>query len=131
MPFFSRVFKAKDGHNATAKSKKQAINGGNDAALFPSRRWDDAYARTELDPVEVEELIHVCTQEVKSRGLSLQQLHKPTRTPANTSSQLSTCLSFYYLFGLHPTQALPEPSSAISSELKWKIVRNIAERAFN
>lgn len=70
MPFFSRVFKARDEHNATAKSKKQPINGGTDTVLSPIRRWDDAYARTEVDPVEVEELIHGCTQEVKSRGTS-------------------------------------------------------------
>jgi hypothetical protein len=60
---FSRI-RGKDGK---LKSKK---NGHADSTpQLPSKpRWDDAYARTSVDPEEVQDLIHRCTVELKARG---------------------------------------------------------------
>jgi hypothetical protein len=66
MPFFSRVFWGKDS-SASKKAAKQTA-----AAATPAKpKWTDAYQRTELAAEEVQELLRGCTQELKSRGLSL------------------------------------------------------------
>lgn len=65
MSFFSRVFKSKG-----AAAKKGAALDIEGAAEKPKPRWEDAWSRTELDSEEVRELIHECTQEMKSRGTS-------------------------------------------------------------
>jgi len=62
MPFFSNIFKGKDGH-----SKRHAKqNGIVEAPAQP--RWEDAWQRKEVDPEEVQELLRYCTYEIKSRG---------------------------------------------------------------
>ena len=61
MPFFSKVFK-RDG---AAKSKSQL----NDAPAAPAKpRWEESWSRKEIAPEEVQELIHACSLEMKSRG---------------------------------------------------------------
>jgi hypothetical protein len=62
MPFFSRVFKSKDG--AVKKSTAPVANGHTDK----KPQWSDAWIRTRVDPEEVSELLHLCTAELKSRG---------------------------------------------------------------
>lgn len=58
---FSR--RKKDG-----KSKK---NGPGDADLLPQKqKWDDAWSRKTVEPEEIRELLHGCTEELKSRGMS-------------------------------------------------------------
>ena len=63
MPFFKNVFKSKDPSRAGSKV-------GHDAAPVapPKPRWEDAWSRKDVAPEEIQELIHVCTQEMKSRG---------------------------------------------------------------
>lgn len=62
MPFFAKVFKPRD-------AKKGKLDDSNGQLLPPPKpRWEESWARKEVAPDEVEELIHVCTQELKSRG---------------------------------------------------------------
>jgi len=63
MPFFTKVFRSKDA--ATKKSSNPVSNG--DAHSKP--QWSDAWLRTRVDPEEVAELLHLCTAELKSRGV--------------------------------------------------------------
>ena len=61
MPFFSKVFK-RDG---VAKSKNQTVN----APAEPAKpRWEESWSRKDIAAEEVQELIHACSQELKSRG---------------------------------------------------------------
>ena len=69
MPFFSKVFKSKDGQ--IKKTTAPAANG----VAHKKPQWSDAWVRTRVDPEEVGELLHVCTAELKSRG------QKVTRKP--------------------------------------------------
>lgn len=62
MPFFSRVFK-RDG---ASKARKNADASQHVAP--PKLDWKEAWSRKEVAPDEVYELIHECTQEMKSRG---------------------------------------------------------------
>jgi hypothetical protein len=65
---FSRI-RGKDGQGKV-KSKK---NGGlaNTAEQLPAKpKWEDAYARTSVEPEEIQELVRRCTQELKARGMS-------------------------------------------------------------
>lgn len=57
---FSRL-KGKD-----SKSKKK--NAGNDLPTFSKPTWDDAWTRKSVDPEEIHELLHFCTEELKARG---------------------------------------------------------------
>ncbi|KAJ9615524.1 multicopy suppressor of a budding defect [Cladophialophora chaetospira] len=61
MPFFSKVFKSKDGQSR--KNTAAVANG--DSHKKP--QWTDAWVRTRIDPEEVVELLHICTVELKSR----------------------------------------------------------------
>ena len=74
MPFFSKVFKGKDG----AAKKNAKTNGAHVEA--PSKpQWDDAWQRKDVEPEEVQELLRGCTQELKARGMRLLRLgEKPT-----------------------------------------------------
>ena len=63
MPFFSKVFKSKDGQ---AKKASAPVANGN---TYKKPQWSDAWIRTRVDPEEVAELLHLCTAELKSRGL--------------------------------------------------------------
>jgi len=63
MPSFARWFRSRD----AAKSKKFADQG--DGVVAPTKpSWQEAWNRKEVAPEEVQELIHECTQEMKSRG---------------------------------------------------------------
>ena len=70
MPLFSR-FKNK-GAQSTPKSKGQtgtASTNGTPVTPKPQKpRWQSTWNSTTVVPEEVEELIHVCTAEMKSRG---------------------------------------------------------------
>jgi hypothetical protein len=62
---FSKVFRSKD---YAAQSKKDAA-AAHDAATRPSLQpRGDAWAKTEVSPEEVQELLRGCTQEIKMRG---------------------------------------------------------------
>lgn len=62
MPFFSNLFK----RDASSKSRKNAAPGKDVVSIKP--RWEEAWSRKEVSPEEVQELIHECSQEMKSRG---------------------------------------------------------------
>ncbi|KAJ4287941.1 hypothetical protein N0V90_011956 [Kalmusia sp. IMI 367209] len=66
MPFFKKVFGSKDGSRAASKA------GRHDDSLPvapPKPRWEESWSRKEVAPEDIQELIHVCTQEMKSRGM--------------------------------------------------------------
>lgn len=64
---FSRI-RGKDGQGKT-KSKKGANVDDLTHQLPQKPTWEDAYARTSVDPEEVGELIHACSEELKARGM--------------------------------------------------------------
>jgi predicted Zn-dependent protease len=73
MPFFSKVFRSKDGGavNAKTKSRKQFNEPKLAPAPPPKPRWDDAWSRKDVEPEEIQELLRGCTAELKSRGSNL------------------------------------------------------------
>ena len=66
MPFFSRVFKSKDATTNKIRQQPEKVESGSSTPLRAP--WQDPWSRTEVSPNEVQELIHICTQELKSRG---------------------------------------------------------------
>lgn len=69
MPFFKNVFKPKEGSRSASKAGKHA-DDESDVLAPPKPWWDDAWTRKDVAPEEIQELIHVCTREMKSRGTS-------------------------------------------------------------
>jgi hypothetical protein len=65
MPLFSR-FKSK-GAQPASKSGAQD-NGAANAQAAAAARWQSNWNSKTIVPEEVEELIHTCTAEMKSRG---------------------------------------------------------------
>ena len=65
MPFFSRVFKGKE---SSSKVKKPVVETNGQAAEPAKPRWEESWSRTEVEAEEIQELVHICTQEMKSRG---------------------------------------------------------------
>ena len=63
MPFFKKVFGSKDAARAA-----KAGNAGDQPVAPPKPRWEESWTRTEVAPDEIQELVQVCTQELKSRG---------------------------------------------------------------
>jgi hypothetical protein len=63
MPFFSSIFKGKE-----SEKKKHAKQNGTAVEPPPKPRWEDAWLRKEVEPEEVQELLRLCTHEIKSRG---------------------------------------------------------------
>ena len=59
MPLFSRK------KDKSKKHEAPVVNGN--SASRP--KWEDAWQRTRVDPEEVAELLHGCTEEMKSRGM--------------------------------------------------------------
>ncbi|KAK4227480.1 hypothetical protein QBC38DRAFT_189134 [Podospora fimiseda] len=85
---FSRLT-GKDGK----KSKKGQLD---DLANLPQKpRWDDAWARTNVDPEEVDELIHYCSAELKARALDLPFLLLPFR-PTSDPSAVRTFVRHFF-----------------------------------
>lgn len=70
MPFFTKVFKGKDGAKGSSKRGKNAGPDDGGPVVPPKPKWDDAWTRKDVAPEEIQELIHVCTREMKSRGTS-------------------------------------------------------------
>jgi hypothetical protein len=67
MPFFKNVFKSKEGPRSASKAGKYADQDSAPVAP-PKPRWEESWSRKEVAPEEIQELVHVCTQEIKSRG---------------------------------------------------------------
>jgi hypothetical protein len=110
MPFFKKVFGSKDAARAA-----KAANAANESAAPPKPHWQESWTRKHVQPEEVQELIHVCTHEMKSRGVCncLPNIMPPV--PTANLRQLSTFLSYYYPSDPHPNPALRATSCATSS----------------
>ncbi|KAL1643261.1 hypothetical protein SLS58_004932 [Diplodia intermedia] len=90
MPFFAKVFKPRDG------GKKGKLDDAHAQPLPPPKpRWEESWTRKEVSPDEVEELIHVCTQELKSRALDTPFLLLPFRPGSDATSARSFIRSFF------------------------------------
>ena len=68
MPFFKNLFQSKDGSRSASKAGKYGDN--NEPVLPPKPRWEESWSRKDVAPEEIQELVHGCTQEMKSRGTS-------------------------------------------------------------
>lgn len=71
MPLFSRVFRSKDSTLPKSKSKSQLVVQHGQAIAPPKPRFTANWTSKKIDPEEVEELIHACTLELKSRAEAL------------------------------------------------------------
>ena len=63
MPFFKNVFKSKDASRNNSKADPSS------ESQAPKPRWENAWSRKDVAPDEIQELVHFCTQEMKSRGM--------------------------------------------------------------
>ncbi|MCJ1306499.1 hypothetical protein MMC25_000142 [Agyrium rufum] len=121
MPFFSKVFKNKDGTGRKNEAQNGVIDQG---AKKP--KWDDAWMRKEVEPEEVQELIRGCIFEVKARALDMPFLLLPFRPASDPSAARSFIRNFFgqsygnTLSGERLSQELllTEPM-VLCSVLKW------------
>ncbi|GJN79437.1 hypothetical protein PLIIFM63780_002950 [Purpureocillium lilacinum] len=116
---FSRL-KARDGLRL---KKKQA--GADLVSALPAKpKWDDAYTRKTVEPEEIHELLHYCTEELKARGLDLPFLLLPFR-PTSDPSAVRTFVRHFFDHGyalrgetLVQELRMTEPM-VISGVVKW------------
>ena len=73
MPFFRNVFKPREGSRSASKAGKYADRQNGGPVVPPKPRWEEAWSRKDVAPEEIRELIHVCTQEMKSRGMMVSE----------------------------------------------------------
>ncbi|KAI1267528.1 DUF1708-domain-containing protein [Xylariaceae sp. FL1019] len=116
---FSRI-RGKDGK---PKSKKNGNLESLNHQLPNKKRWDDGYARTSIDPEEVQDLVRKCTEELKARALDLPFLLLPFRPTSDPSAVRTFIRHFFnneHLRGetLAHELRLTEPM-VISGVLKW------------
>ncbi|KIW07959.1 uncharacterized protein PV09_01860 [Verruconis gallopava] len=90
MPFFSKVFK----RDAAAKGKSQTA----DAPVAPEKpRWEESWTRKEVAAEDVQELIHACSQEMKSRALDMPFLLLPFRPGSDPVGSKSFIRNYFRL----------------------------------
>ncbi|KAF2626854.1 hypothetical protein BU25DRAFT_394194 [Macroventuria anomochaeta] len=89
MPFFKNVFKSKD----PSRSGSKADASSEPAA--PRPRWEDSWSRKDVAPEEVQELVHVCTQEMKSRAVDMPFMLLPFRPTSDTSASRNFVRNFF------------------------------------
>ncbi|KAL8735697.1 MAG: hypothetical protein Q9181_002739 [Wetmoreana brouardii] len=94
MPFFSRL-RNKDVVAATSKTKKQSQLNGTAPPPPPKPRWADAWARNDVEPEEVQELLSGCTNELKSRALDMPFLLLPFRPTSDPSAARTFIRNFF------------------------------------
>ncbi|KAF2437433.1 hypothetical protein P171DRAFT_459206 [Karstenula rhodostoma CBS 690.94] len=90
MPFFKKVFGSKDGSRAA-----KAGHADNQPAAPPKPRWEESWTRKEVAPDEIQELIHMCTQELKSRALDIPFLLLPFRPTSEPSAARNFVRNFF------------------------------------
>ncbi|MCJ1352458.1 MAG: hypothetical protein MMC33_002442 [Icmadophila ericetorum] len=90
MPFFSSIFKGKEG-----SSKKSPIHNGMPQEAPPKPRWADAWLRKDVDPEEVQELLRICTSEMKARALDMPFLLLPFRPTSDPSAARTFIRNFF------------------------------------
>ncbi|KAL8708330.1 MAG: hypothetical protein Q9220_006805 [cf. Caloplaca sp. 1 TL-2023] len=96
MPFFSR-FRNKDATGTTSKSKKHTHLNGNapPPPPPPKPRWADAWARKDVEPEEIQDLLRGCTNELKSRALDMPFLLLPFRPASDPSAARTFIRNFF------------------------------------
>ncbi|KAL5116281.1 hypothetical protein ACEQ8H_005839 [Pleosporales sp. CAS-2024a] len=90
MPFFKHVFKSKEGPRSASKA---ALH--NEPVANPKPRWEDSWSRKDVAPEEIQELIHVCTKEIKSRALDMPFVLLPFRPTSDTSASRNFVRNFF------------------------------------
>lgn len=107
MPLFSRNRKGRDISNNSltlpspvTEDEPQFIAPEPEPSREEKEEDGDPWVRTEVEAEEVQELLHVCTAEMKSRGTLWIRSRKLKRTRTDTLVQHWTCPSFCYLSGL-------------------------------
>lgn len=90
---FSRL-KSRDG-STKSKSKKHGAANDADGNQSQKPRWEDAYARTSVEPEEIQELVKLCTAELKARGLDIPFLLLPFR-PTSDPSAVRTFVRHFF-----------------------------------
>lgn len=115
MTFFSKVFRTKDREGGVSKSKKHLQENGAVPSPPPKQRWDDAWARKDVEPEEVQELLRGCTHELKSRGWQ----HSTCSTVSSTiqcgnGADLMRAVALDIPFLLLPFRPASDPSAARS-----------------
>lgn len=91
---FSRL-KGKEGSAKISKSKKNGNVDHLTHQLNTKQQWEDGFARTTVDPEEVQELVHRCTSELKARGLDIPFLLLPFRPTSNPSGVRTFIRNFF------------------------------------
>jgi hypothetical protein len=86
MPSLFARFRGKD-----SKKKNQLDSG----KLPVKETWDDAWTRKTVEPEEVQELIRLCTAELKARALDLPFLLLPFR-PTSDPSAVRTFVRHFF-----------------------------------
>ncbi|KAJ8112268.1 hypothetical protein OPT61_g5333 [Boeremia exigua] len=87
MPFFKNVFKSKDPSRSGSKAEA--------SEPAPRPRWEDSWSRKDIAPEEIQELVHVCTQEMKSRAVDMPFLLLPFRPTSDTSASRNFVRNFF------------------------------------
>ncbi|KAF3001446.1 hypothetical protein E8E13_008055 [Curvularia kusanoi] len=88
MPFFKNVFKPKDASRSGSKAEANSEPA-------PRPRWEDAWSRKDVGPEEIQELVHVCTQEMKSRAIDMPFVLLPFRPTSDTSASRNFIRNFF------------------------------------
>ncbi|KAF2742636.1 hypothetical protein M011DRAFT_472098 [Sporormia fimetaria CBS 119925] len=127
MPFFKNVFRSKDGPRSSSRQGKHQSHDAAPAAVIKPR-WEESWSRKEVAPEEIQELIHVCTQETKSRALDTPLPLLPFRPASDPSAARNFIRNFfkadyegtrqYTGEGLQQELRLTEPL-VLCSILKW------------
>lgn len=128
MPFFRNVFKSREGSRSASKAGKYADQQNGGPVVPPKPRWEEAWSRKDVAPEEIQELIHFCTQEMKSRALDMPFLLLPFRPASDPSAARNFIRNFfksqyegsshYRGEGLHQELRLTEPM-VLCSIMKW------------
>ncbi|KAJ4345299.1 uncharacterized protein N0V89_011429 [Didymosphaeria variabile] len=90
MPFFKKVFGSKDGSRGA-----KAGNASSQPVAPPKPRWEESWTRKEVAPDEIQELIHVCTREMKSRALDIPFILLPFRPTSEPSAARNFVRNFF------------------------------------
>ncbi|POR38978.1 Morphogenesis-like protein MSB1 [Tolypocladium paradoxum] len=91
MPGLFARLKGRDG----LRSKKKNATSDRANSLPQKPKWDDAYTRKTVEPEEIHELLHCCTEELKARGLDLPFLLLPFR-PTSDPSAVRTFIRHFF-----------------------------------
>ncbi|KAG8409006.1 hypothetical protein J3458_020010 [Metarhizium acridum] len=119
MPGFLSRLKGRE----VLRKKRNNLQGFTDS-LPQKPKWDDAYTRPSVEPEEIHELLHICTAELKARGLDIPFLLLPYRPTSDPSAVRTFIRRFfdesYGLKGNILAQELrmTEPM-VISGVVKW------------